>query len=332
MRFSLTASLIIILCLWALPVYGQWPEHGMVILTSVSENIDWAEKRAEPQFKVLEALVPRLSRELGVPVSLHARPDGQGILAANIIAGARPDAYLMGALEPDPALTLTIQGYTPYIWGEFVPVASGWRQVYALIVRADYPAADLRDLAAKSGTMQPRLAHTGRKPADTALLLGLETAKAAGFSWQLQQVARMDPGLLLEGKADVMIMPLGYLKIHPDKERLKVLTILDNGNTLNCMEGVPNLKSQNLELIPPPVFAFYLPDKVNWKVRSRLSTAINSALRNKAVGELLKEACLIGYFEDLEGVGPVMNKQYEEQEALLRKNRMSTGLIESEQK
>jgi|GEM_PF-3532305 len=352
-KIIITVALILGL---AAPLGAEWPEQNLTLVSGLPPTLPWsteADYQANPQALILESLVPRLSRELGVPVTLVSRPQGRGVLAANLVAGAWPDGYLLGALDPDSALIRVILGYTPYIWTEITPVATAWRMYPAIVVRADFGADDLLALARMNPA--PRLAHTGlaepltdpasaeagsgrdRRPADnlpaptpasapglaaaapleSAVYLALDAARAAGFNWQLTQVERLDPALLLEGRAEALVLPLGWLERHPQAESFKVLTILSYDENPPCGRGRPRptLGSQGLTgLMEEPPLAFYLPAKVNWRARSRLLTALNNSLRQPAVAQSVSEACLKLYIEDQDGAMAVMSQAYRDLE------------------
>ena len=292
-----------------------WPEHAVTLVTSAPQTLPWS---GEPtaQYKIFKALEPRLSRELGVPVTLLVKPEGHGVLAANMVASAKPDGYLIGALGPDSTITRVIQGYTPYIWGEFVPVATAWQEIYALVTLKENRAYDLAGLAPMD-KQTVRLA-CATNSIDAGTLLALEAARAVGFSWNLEKVDLLDPHVLLEGRADAIVMPLWNFKVHPQAHKLKVVTVFVNDDNVPCADGLPTSKSQGLNISPPPLMAFYLPNQVNWLVRSQLSAAITNALRQPAVQQSLEAACLKPYLEDLEGVAPVMNLEYKRREDVLK--------------
>jgi tripartite-type tricarboxylate transporter receptor subunit TctC len=276
-------------------------------------------------------MVPRLSRELGVPVNYETKVEGEGLLAANAVALARDDGYVLAALGNDPAINLVIQGYTPYIWGELVPVATAWLVVNVIVVRSDYPADDIRGLAADlknralSGrsVSPPRLArHAG--PLGSAVLMALAAAKEAGFIWDLAVVDNYDPAVILEGRAEALVMPLADFKVYPRRDELKVVLVMSEDEPLGA-EGWPNLRTQGLKLAANSFCAFYLPANVSWRVRKRLSTAINNTLKLKAVAEKVVEAGLLPHLEDSEGVGAVLNQEYANQAKLLE----SFGYLET---
>jgi tripartite-type tricarboxylate transporter receptor subunit TctC len=304
--------------------FGEWPENAVTLVSHMPPTLPW-DKAANPQEALLRAMVPRLSRELGVPVNYETKEAGGGLMAANAVALSRDDGYVLAALGNDPAVNLVIQGYTPYVWGELVPVATAWRVVNVIVVRSDHPADDIRGLAADlknrvlSGrsVSPPRLArHAG--PLDSAVLMALETAREVGFIWALTVVDSHDPAvILLEDKAEALVMPLADFKVHPRRDEFKVVLVMSEDEPLGA-EGWPNLKTQGLKLTVNSFCAFYLPANVSWRVRNRLSAAINNTLKLKAVAEKVVEAGLLPVLEDSEGAGVILNQQYVNQAKLLK--------------
>jgi tripartite-type tricarboxylate transporter receptor subunit TctC len=138
----------------------------------------------------------------------------------------------------------------------------------------------------------------------------------------LEEFPEIDPDLLLSGQADAVVLPLGEIRAHPEAGRLKVVAVLINEEP-PCAEGCSNLGAERLETGLNPLLAFYLPAKVGWRVRSKLSEALNRSLRRPELRPWMEEACLAPYLEDLDGVNVVLSKEYAAQEALLR----ATGLL-----
>jgi tripartite-type tricarboxylate transporter receptor subunit TctC len=301
--------------------FGEWPESSLALVSPMSATLSWDEHETpNPQEALLKALVPRLSRELGVPVHYEVKAEGEGVLAANAVAVAREDGYVLAALGNDPAVNLVIQGYTPYIRGEMAPVATAWRVVHVIVVRSDYPFEDIRGLAAGlknkgRNISPPRLARPSG-PLGSAVLMAMEAARQAGFNWELAVVDRPGPVVLLEGQAEALVMPLADFKVYPRRDEFKAFLVLSEEEPKGA-EGWPNLKTQDLKLTIDSFCAFYLTAKVNWRVRSRLSTAINNTLRLKAVAERVVEVGLLPYMEDSEGVGAVLDQEYANQVKLL---------------
>ncbi len=310
---SIAASLFILFS--AAPLFAEWPERGLTLVTSNPRTMVWSGDETDIRAVVLQSITPRLSRELGVPVNLIFRPAASGVLAANMMIGARPDGYILGALGGDAAISRVIQGFTPYVWSEFAPLNAAWRTVYALVGRADEKAGNLRELFEKNE--KPRLGHSGLEPMAVSTILASEAARVLGFSWELVKLDSLDPSQLLEGRADFMVMPLGLFERHPHKGRLKVLTVFARDRNIPCAAGLPNLSDQNIDIELNPPFAFYLPAHTHWRIRSRLSQALGRALREPNVMRDMEEACLTPLLQDSAAAPALLNREYEKMKELL---------------
>ncbi len=308
----------------AAPAWAQtWPDQALSLITDCSPELPWL-GLSEPQYDILKSLEPRLSRQLGVPVTVLSRPEGHGVLAADLVAEASANGYLLGALGPDAAMNLEIQLYSPYVWSELLPVATAWRRIYALIVRADCPAADIKSLAELARVTPLRLAHLGLSPASVGSVLALETAQAASFDWKLQPVDKMDPVLLLQNQAEAMVLPLAALRAHPQASEFKVLAVYAQNEALPCLEGLSTARSQGLNIIPTPLVAFYVPRHTSEHIVELLSQSINRALSQAAVTEAVEKACLeLSLSLDAASAKELLDDQYKRQSEILN----SLGLV-----
>lgn len=291
------------------PLGAEWSERAVTLVSSLPPTLPWSDQ-ANPQALIMETLANSLSRELGEPVTLVSRPQGRGVLAGNMVAASKPDGYLVAALGPDPGVTRVIQGFTPYTWAEITPLATVWRTFPAIVVRADFPADDLRSLAMMRPA--PRLAHTGLEPLDSNTYLALSAARAAGFTWQTVKWDQIDPALLLNDQADAIVLPLGWLDSHPQADRFKVLTILTYDTDPPCGRGRPTLVSQGLnEVAEEPPMTFYLRAKTAGGTCGQLLSAIKAALNDPGLAQSLFDACLKPGGLDLDNSVVIMNNAYE---------------------
>lgn len=310
---ALTAAIILLLLLPAARLQAQWPQRNLTLVTSLPAVLPWEVRN--PQQALLEALVADLARELGTGVHLDFRPGGFGALAVNRVVLGKSDGYSLGLIGADPAMTRVIQGYTPYEWEEVRPVAAAWREVKALVTPADLSWEDLAQLARLRGQGPPRLAHL-TPPPHTGELLALEAASQAGFTWERVIVDRLDPALLLDGRAEAMVVPLGWLATHPRAGELNVALVFSDNDHLPCLQGRPTLIDRGLKLTSNPPAAFYLPAKVNSGISLTINQALNKVLaRNDA---LIAQNCLEIISTDLEESKQFIDDQYLKQEAVLK--------------
>lgn len=320
-------ALMVLLIVVALasPVWGQtWPDQAVSLVTDCSPELPWP-GASDPQYAILKSLEPRLSRQLGVPVTVFSRPESHGVLAADLVVEASASGYLLGALGPDATMNIEIQLYSPYLWAELLPVATAWRRIYALIVRADFPATDIKSLAGLARKNPVRLAHLSLSPASVGSVLALETARAASFEWKLQAVERMDPVFLLQNQAEAMVLPLAALRAHPQASEFKVLAVYAQNEALPCLEGLSTARSQGLDIGPTPLLAFYVPRHTSKHIVELLSQSLNRALNQAAVAEAIEKACLeLSLSRDAASAKEILDSQYQRQSGIQN----SLGLVE----
>ena len=139
-----------------------------------------------------------------------------------------------------------------------------------------------------------------------------ETARRAGFVWALTKVDKLDPRYLLDGQAEAMVLPLGWLSSHPQIDKLKVALVFSDDLDLPCVIGRPTLTDKGLSLTADPPVSFYLPANVPTDIRQKLSGALNESLN--ANEELIRSLCLEKIETDFDEVSAFMNDQYRLQE------------------
>ncbi|KXS55787.1 MAG: hypothetical protein AMR96_06460 [Candidatus Adiutrix intracellularis] len=126
----------------------------------------------------------------------------------------------------------------------------------------------------------------------------------------------LDPKVLLQSQIDFMVMPWGAFKNYPKVSSFKILTLLTNKMVLGA-KILPTLETLGLDLTPPPLFAFYLPTEVNWRIYSRLSATITKFLKSNELTKHIPATSFILYLEDIESSKVLLSQKYKRQEKLL---------------
>ena len=86
-----------------------------------------------------------LSERLGQTVVPENRPGAGGQIGTNAVAKAPPDGYTLLAASIGPISFQPLVSRTPYdVERELAPVASYGQNCFMVLVRPDFPAADLR--------------------------------------------------------------------------------------------------------------------------------------------------------------------------------------------
>ena len=296
----------------ACPLWAAWPERA----------ISWVVPfpAGTPEREIVQAIKPRLSRELGVPVNIMYLPKGNGFVAANYVAGARPDGYTIGSLSSENTITRELQRHTPYVWAEFLPIATAWAKPFVLICKKDFPAKKLTDLSTLSSPAI--LAYKSIDPISEPLLQILIFSKKNNYQLQLKKVT--NPGLwaIKSGQADLTVLPLGSWaqegKKYDEFRILGFLNFTDNKTENPCLKDIKIQSDQLLTTDLKPQVAFFLPSKTDPVAVNRLSLALKTVLTDAGLTRTIEESCLLPSV--LTGKEPQdhLNAEYLRQKQLLK--------------
>ena len=291
----------------------QWPEREISLVTSIPAFLPW--ETPNPQLAMVQAISADLERKLKTQVIIDLKPGGGGTMAGNRLSEAKKDGYVLGLLEADPAISRVIQGYTPYGWDEMDPVALAWREIKALVVPADKSWESLTNRPQIDGN--PRLATLGTTPVSGGTAMAMEAALRSGFRWNLTVVEKLDPAILLQGKAEAMVVPLGGLNTHPQADDFKIILVFTENTDLPCAWGHPTLADLGLKVTADPPAAFYLPSKVNVSARRIFHGALKEI--KAAEAGMLESACLEKLDQTFDDLPGFMDEQYHLQAEMLKK-------------
>ena len=296
----------------ACPLWAAWPERA----------VNWAVPfpAGTPEWEIVQAIKPRLSRELGVPVNIVYLPKGNGFVAANYVAGARPDGYTFGSLSSENTITWELQRHTPYIWAEFLPIATAWAKPFVLVCQKDFPAKNLNDL--KTLANPATLAYKSLDPISESTLQVLVASKKNSYNLQLKKVPNPSLWAIKSGQADLAVLPLSsWLRESKQNDTLKILGFLnfaDNKTEYPCLKNIKIQKDQILPVDLKPQVAFFLPSKTDPVAVNRLSLALKVVLTDLELAETIEKLCLTPFV--LTGKDPQdhLNAEYLHRKQLLK--------------
>lgn len=234
-----------------------------------------------------------LERNLGVPVVLDHRPGAGGAIAAQFVANSPADGYTLyladnGSMSVTPAYRSV--SYGP---ADFSYVGGIGELPLVLVVNADVPAKDIRELAALSLTKPQGLTYAsggvGSIPHLVAELLRMGARmNAVHVAYKGSGPASVD---LISGVVDfAFFAPTGVVQ-HVQSGRLKALAVTSR-QRLAVLPNVPTVTELGL----PSVQSSYMsgvvaPKNLPAPVHARLSAALSAAL---AEPELLRNLAPTG--------------------------------------
>ncbi|MGE4240971.1 Bug family tripartite tricarboxylate transporter substrate binding protein [Ramlibacter sp.] len=120
---------------------------------------------------VIRPVAVALAKVLGQPVVIDNKAGANGVIGSQFAARAKPDGYtLLAGSTTTLAANVGLFKQLPYDpIRDFVPVAGLASTSMMFLVRADYPAKDLKSL----------IAHAGRQPQPLAVGYGSSSAQVA---------------------------------------------------------------------------------------------------------------------------------------------------------
>jgi tripartite-type tricarboxylate transporter receptor subunit TctC len=154
------ATAIVILLAGLAPAFAQGPEAAAFPSRAIRLILPFT--TGSPPDPVLRAMAEEMTQKLGQLVMVDPRPGSAGVVAAAALVNAPADGYTVALLGTPPVATIPhLQRNLPYRVEQLQPVTNVIQGAFYLTVRADMPAANLRDLAA----------HTRRSASPTPFVI-----------------------------------------------------------------------------------------------------------------------------------------------------------------
>lgn len=235
---------------------------------------------------VARALAAQLAKNLGRPVVVENRPGATGQIAADLLRHARPDGTtLMLAPIALPVLAPLVNPRMSYDPSrELVPVAQVARYPFAIAVRADHPARDVRELVAWVNANPARADFGTAGAASVPHFIGLLIAKATGVKWQ--HVPHRGAGdvqtEILNGDIAVGIGAASDLLQLQRAGRLRIIGT-SGSSRAPLLEAVPTFQEQEIAVEAVGWTALFAPRGTPRAVIEELSAAAREALASREV-------------------------------------------------
>lgn len=196
---------------------AAWPEKPIQII------IPWP-PAGDTATTLVTAILPDLQAELGVPVKIINKPGGGGVIGTNDFVRARPDGYTFGISPIGPTISQVLLGNTPYKSTDLNPLSVLYYNSTALSTLSSSPYSNLKELAEYAQNNEVRLGTGGI--GDIRYLMAMNIASAGGFKLKVISFQNLNPLVLLQKSADIMVGPAAPLKDYVEKGDLKVLAML----------------------------------------------------------------------------------------------------------
>lgn len=236
---------------------------------------------------VLTRLIVRnMELTLGQPVIVENRTGASGAIGSESVYRAAPSGYTLLSGSQGAQAMYPHVSRVGFDAAKFVPIGPVAQMGYALMGRADLPAANLEELLA---LMQKRNLSYGSGGAGSSphvyaeLFLREANRKMLHIPYQ-----GSGPGLraLLGGQIDLMMVPLAQAPQYENKLRSYGVT---SAARVNAMREVPSFVEQGLNVAGEAWAAFFAPPGTPEPVVETLFTSLRQAVSAPEVTQKLQE-------------------------------------------
>lgn len=231
-------------------------------------------------------LADRLTRSLGQSVFVEAKPGGNGSIAGQIVATAKPDGYTLlfsgnSAIVINPLMAKNL----PYNQErDFVSVASVCYVPLAIAVPTTSRVNSLQDLIASAKKTPTFFATPGA--ASLSRLIGESLNERVGTKFTNVAYPSSPPAQtdVIAGRVPVLIDGLGGIAPHHKSGRLKLLAV-SNAERFKEFPDVPTIGEIVPGLSVPGINSILAPTGTPEAVLELLNQKVNEILADPAIGE-----------------------------------------------
>ena len=241
-------------------------------------------------------LAPLMEKELGAPVEVVNKPGASTQLAMTDLATAKPDGYTLGSIT----LMTTIVTYLDpdrkaiYTRKDFQPVAHFTGESNLVVVKADSPFKDIKDLvdASKANPEKVKVGTSGLMGNTHLGMLMLENAAKVKFAFVHFDGNAPALTALLGGHVDVLCISTGAVLPHYKSGDVRVLGVLDKEES-KFFPGVKTLAAQGYDAVTVFSYGLAAPAGTPREVVDTLSSSVKKAMASDELKRKLDEMALV---------------------------------------
>ncbi|HYD76278.1 tripartite tricarboxylate transporter substrate binding protein [Ramlibacter sp.] len=234
------------------------------------------------------AIVPVMSRQLGVPMAVINRPGGAGVVGTSEASRAKPDGYTILFNSVGPMLTQPLAGNAPYKVTDFEPIGLFNASSFVLIVRADAPYKTMQELEAHAKTASKPLVlgHFGPAAVPTQVVYRMGGQK----KWSFRGVtfSPAGPAQLKSGDADLVTAPYNTARSAIAAGDARALVTF-NPARLPELPSVPTLREAGYDFDVLVWQGVFVPKGTPADVKAKIDAAVQAALKDPSVVELARK-------------------------------------------
>ena len=235
---------------------------------------------------IARAIAPGMAQDLGQPVIIENRPGGTNTVGAVQVARAPADGLtLLYAPPPVQILNPLMMRNMPYdAMADFAPVVALMRAPKLLVVRPDFPAANVAEFIAVARARPGAITYASSGIGSSAHLAGALLAQMAGIELLHVPYRGTAPGVqdLMAGRVDMTLDTAAALLPLVREGRLKALAV----STRDPAQAAPDLPpiARTLPGFHDASFNYLLaPARTPPEAIAALNAAVNRVLAQPTV-------------------------------------------------
>jgi tripartite-type tricarboxylate transporter receptor subunit TctC len=235
---------------------------------------------------VTRIIADKLPKILGQPVVVENKGGQSGNLGSEAVYNSEPDGYTLLASQPAPITTAPLLfKKLPYDPTKFEPVAVMARISNTLLVRANFPANNVKEFIAYAKANPGKLNYASQGNGTTSHLTGAMFEAATGTKMNHVPYRGTAPAIndLVGGHVDLMFNELATsIELHKGG-RAKLLAVTAE-KRIPELPDVPTMDEAGVpHFISDTWNAISAPPKTPAAVVAKLNAAVNQALKDPEV-------------------------------------------------
>ena len=243
---------------------------------------------------IMRALIPGMKASLGVNVIPDNKPEARGAIAALAISNGKPD----GQQVYINSMTLLLMPYggIDVNLEKFQPVAQVVDDTGVILVKADAPYKDLKDLIAAAKTTKLKISHNG--VGSLWHFAAVSFAQAAGVDFQY--VAYSGGGTpmltaLATGEVDIVIVNPAESKALTDAGKIRPLAVMSKDRD-SALTTVPTCVESGVNVTFPVWRGIFTTKGASEKILDTLEKAVKAGMESPEFKTLAKNTGLTAKF------------------------------------
>ena len=282
------AMTVLFAMLLSMPAFAQAPDHRIVII------VPFAAGGAAD--KVARTVAKRWSENTGATILVDNKTGGNGIIAADFVAKAKPDGRTILLDQSSMLLHTFMRDKVPFNPADFVPLTKLVVLPHVLVVNAQLPFTTAAEFLTAARANPNKFNFSTPGTGSSQQLVFEQFARGAGIKLQHVPYKGGAPAVLAVATGEVELSSVTLSTALPQIAGGKVRAIaVDTPERLTALPNVPTFGELGIKEIARAWFGTFLPPGTPAAVVKQLNEGIVSALKDPRVADVLrKDGFLIG--------------------------------------